>query len=348
MGYADTPPRTTNFELPDEHACVFGDTNTLTGVYTPDATQSETGRESPPCALYLTAGLLHHIGPSRLHVEMARALSMRGVAGFRFDLSGVGDSETGSLGGYFMERSVQEVMQCMNFLQTTYGHKRFILFGLCSGADDALATALQDRRVVGVALLNGYSYKAGWFKLHKVMAFYLPRLMSVSKVRNRLRGLTARISSRFAPEAEDANASSRPRAALDPDATDSMVSLLKSDLKVASGDVVSAEDQAALNALDDNYRYVPPQELMADNLNQLLGQNTDMLFVFTGSEYETYTYQGQLMAMFPTLKNSSLVTEKYIRQSDHAVILEEDRRLVIETVSDWLNVARFGRESSKG
>jgi len=273
---------------------------------------------------------------------------MRGVAGFRFDLSGVGDSETGSLGGYFMERSIQEVVQCMDFLQTTYGHKRFILFGLCSGADDALATALQDKRVVGVALLNGYSYKAGWFKLHKVIAFYLPRLMSVSKIRNRLRGFVAHINRRFAVVDKDADTASMSRAVPDSEAAGSMVSLLKPDLKVFSGNVVSAEDQAALNALDDDYRYVPPKELMAKNLNQLLRQNTDMLFVYTGSEYETYTYQGQLMAMFPTLKNSSLVTEKYIRQSDHSVILAEDRRLVIETVSDWLNVARFDRECMKG
>ena len=42
--------------------------------------------------IFVNAGLIHHIGPNRLHVLLARALGRQGVASLRIDLSGVGDS----------------------------------------------------------------------------------------------------------------------------------------------------------------------------------------------------------------------------------------------------------------
>lgn len=78
------------------------------------------------------------MGPSRLQLELAHALSDQGIAGLRFDLSGVGDSETSSLGGYPAERLVSEVRQAMDYLQHGKAHQRFVLLGLCCGADDAL------------------------------------------------------------------------------------------------------------------------------------------------------------------------------------------------------------------
>ena len=84
---------------PVESACAFGDQHQLIGVHT-----EPTGHyQGQPCAVFITAGLLHHVGPNRLHVELARQLARQGAPGLRFDLSGTGDSETSSLGGYFME-----------------------------------------------------------------------------------------------------------------------------------------------------------------------------------------------------------------------------------------------------
>ncbi|MFK7854481.1 MAG: alpha/beta fold hydrolase [Granulosicoccus sp.] len=282
---------------PLEDACAFGTDSILTGVYTP-ALNADT---SKPCALFLTAGLLHHVGPTRLHVELARALSLQGIAGLRFDLSGVGESETSSLGGYFMERSISEVTRAMDYLDEHYGHKRFVLIGLCSGADDALATAQRDERVVGLVLLNGYAYKAGWFFINRLLKFYLPRLFVWQKIRNRL--------SNFMRPANKA----------------------------------ALAERAALIELDDDYRYIPPQQETADALLSLSQAETDLLFVYTGSEHDDYTYKGQLFAMFPELRNSPNVSEQYLTEADHTLILKTDRQRVIRWVCEWFASARFNR-----
>jgi len=282
---------------PLEAAYSFGDGSALTGVYTPASIKNV----SEPCALFLTAGLLHHIGPTRLHVEMARKLSEQGVAGMRFDLSGAGDSETGSLGGYFMDRSVDEIKQAMDFLQERHGHRHFVLVGLCSGADDGLATAQQDERVAGLVLLNGYAYHAGWFRAYRALKFYLPRLFDWQKIKNRVTKLFVKESG------------------------------------------LTKKSRAALTELDDDFRYIPPQESTETVLTTLCELKTDLLFVYTGSEHEDYSYKGQLYAMFPNLRKNPHVTERYLQQADHTLLLQADRDIVTNWVCDWFARASFDR-----
>lgn len=282
---------------PLEQACAFGVNSTLTGVYTPALSTDS----SKPCALYLTAGLLHHVGPTRLHVELARALSDQDVAGLRFDLMGAGDSETSSLGGYFTDRSVSEVIQAMDFLEEHYGHTNFVLIGLCSGADDALATAQHDQCVVGLVLLNGYAYKAGRFLINRVLKFYIPRLFMWQKIRSRVSKL----------------------------------------IQGNSHEAVAVK--AALIELDDDYRYIPPQQQTADVLARLNDVKTDLLFVYTGSEHDVYTYKGQLFAMFPQLHQNLRITERYLKEADHTLILKTDRSTVISWVCKWFENAAFAR-----
>lgn len=293
-----------------ETACVFGSQCQLTGVFTEPLGDSH----EQPCALFLTAGLLHHIGPTRLHVELARSLAAQGVAGLRFDLSGAGDSEPSSLGGDFRERTIREVTEAMDYVQTHHGKQRFVLIGLCSGADDALVTAQQDPRVVGVALLNGYAYPAGQFKLHRLLKFYLPRLFMWQKLRNRattlLKGLI--------PGGKGAT--------------------------VTDTDSLSDEEKMAVMRLDDDYRYIPPQEETGRILERLCEVEADILFVYTGSEHDTYTYEGQLQAMFPDLSDNRHLQERYIKEADHTLILKEDREKVIRWIGEWFSHSSFSRK----
>jgi pimeloyl-ACP methyl ester carboxylesterase len=109
---------------------------------------------APPTVIFLNAGVLHRVGPHRLHVTLARLLAECGFPGLRIDLSGIGDSRP--LPGVltFRESSVVDARAAMDELSATAGVARFLLFGLCSGADNALATAREDERVVGLVLLD--------------------------------------------------------------------------------------------------------------------------------------------------------------------------------------------------
>lgn len=313
-----------------ETAVVFGEQCQLTGVYT----ASSAGSAEQPCALFLTAGLLHHIGPTRLYVELARSLSAQGVPGLRFDLSGAGDSEPSSLGGDFQERSVREVGEAMDHLQATYGHKRFVLLGLCSGADDALATSLQDPRVVGIVLLNGYAYPAGRFKWHLLLRFYLPRIFMWQKLRNRTVALANRVLKRRPVSQKTSQKSAQKSAQVS-----APVSAQKSTQAAVSDD-----EQAALIQLDNDYRYIPPQEQTAQMLARLCEAETDVMFMYTGSEYDTYTYEGQLAAMYPALSRNPHLSERYLPEADHTLVLKEDREKVVQWVGEWFRLSAFKRQ----
>jgi len=300
---------------PTEAAVSFGEHSQLVGVYTPAMQASECEL----CAIYITAGLLHHIGPTRLHVELSRDLSNHNVAGLRFDLSGIGDSETSSLGGYFTERSVAEVRSAMDFLQQRFEHKRFILIGLCSGADDALATAQVDSRVQGVVLLNGYAYPspAGKFKLYRFKEFYLPRLFMLHKWVNKLKRLVA-----------GGNKTSN-----------------LTDAAAVNPELVDASEKAAIQALDDDYRYIPPMAETGKIIQALSAAGVQLFFVYNGSEHDTYTYQGQLKDMFPELVGNDRVKEAYLKEADHTFIVKTDRDKLSTWLQEWFAEATFARRA---
>ncbi|HHO68021.1 MAG TPA: alpha/beta hydrolase, partial [Gammaproteobacteria bacterium] len=71
-----------------ERVVTFGPERNLVGVLT----QPDQVRPDLPVLVFLNAGLLHRVGPYRMHVDLARQLAARGYASLRFDLSGRGDS----------------------------------------------------------------------------------------------------------------------------------------------------------------------------------------------------------------------------------------------------------------
>jgi len=129
-----------------EHVLRFGQWNTLAGVVTEPATPA-AGESAPPDVLFLNSGLLHHVGPHRLHVQMARALASHGVRSLRFDVSGIGDSGLRRDRMGRDDAMVAETREAMDQLAAAHGTQRFVLFGICTGADQAVRTALADPRV---------------------------------------------------------------------------------------------------------------------------------------------------------------------------------------------------------
>lgn len=156
----------------NEKALLFGSTKSLAGVVTdpnPAAAHSLLG------VIILNAGVLHRVGPNRIHVRLARALAERGFVVLRFDLSGIGDSRRRDGSESFARAAVQEVQQAMDFLAESRGIERFVLFGICSGADNGLRVSHSDPRVAGAALIDGYNLPS----LGLLLQFYQARLLSV-------------------------------------------------------------------------------------------------------------------------------------------------------------------------
>lgn len=153
-----------------ETAHRFGDG--LVGV----VTHPPEGARSKVAVLLLNAGLTRHPGPFRLHVDLARTLAARGFPVLRFDQSGVGDSDVPVRSGN--DRRQHEVEAAMRLLAEQTGAMRFVLCGLCSGADDAFHVAATNPRVTGAILLDGVAYPTPGFWLRHAV----PRLLNFGKV----------------------------------------------------------------------------------------------------------------------------------------------------------------------
>jgi pimeloyl-ACP methyl ester carboxylesterase len=128
----------------------------------------------------LNAGILHHVGPSRLHVTLARALAAKGFTTLRFDFSGIGDSEPRRDGLHVDEAAVSEVREAMEFLSKKRGATRFVVGGICSGADGSFRAALADDRIVGLVQIDGYAYR----NLRYHLTRNLPRVLRLRSWRN--------------------------------------------------------------------------------------------------------------------------------------------------------------------
>jgi dienelactone hydrolase len=159
---------TLDAKVPDirEEAVVFGPEENLVGVLTRPA---EPGA-ALPAVICLNAGVIHRVGPHRMHVLLGRRLAARGFHAFRLDLSGIGDSRALSGTTAFRERAVADARAAMDMLAERVGAQRFVLFGLCSGADNGVAAALADERVVGLVLLDPYTYVTRRAQARKLLA----------------------------------------------------------------------------------------------------------------------------------------------------------------------------------
>jgi len=174
-----------------EAAQTFGRAQNLVGITRLARRVPEQSSETakPPCVVMLTAGMLHHVGPYRLHVDMAQGLAEAGVSSFRFDLSGIGESLPSGYVADSTQRAIDECRQALDFLSEQYGFETFVLFGLCSGADDAIQIALADRRVQGVVMLDGCGFRTTGFHVRRFFKRQLPNLLRKEKVAGKLKSL---------------------------------------------------------------------------------------------------------------------------------------------------------------
>jgi uncharacterized protein len=108
--------------------------------------------------LLLSPGVKMRVGPQRLYLQMTEALVRLGLTVFRFDFHGLGDSE-GRLPEELLRdvynhievgRYVDDTIDAMNWMQQTYGCRRFLLSGLCGGAITGLLAGERDPRVAGL------------------------------------------------------------------------------------------------------------------------------------------------------------------------------------------------------
>ena len=170
----------------NERVVRFGPGEGLVGILTEPGTGSAADL---PAVLLLNAGAVHRAGPCRLYVTISRRLADAGFAALRFDFSGVGDSMPRPDTLSFEHSSRSEIRAAIDHLARHRSLRRFVLLGLCAGADAAFFGALEDERIVGTVQLDPFAYRTPLFYWHH----YAPRVGSLAVWRRSLGNLRARI-----------------------------------------------------------------------------------------------------------------------------------------------------------
>ncbi|MAS10149.1 hypothetical protein J7355_03075 [Endozoicomonas sp. G2_2] len=143
---------------------VFGHESHLVGVL---CAPNADNRSERPGVLFLNAGLEHRVGPRGLSVAVARALANAGFASLRFDYAGTGESRKPRR-PLAADRAAELIAECAaaaELLRDRSGCRGVVLFGLCSGADDAHRVALADAGIEGMVQVDGHAAITAGFKM---------------------------------------------------------------------------------------------------------------------------------------------------------------------------------------
>jgi pimeloyl-ACP methyl ester carboxylesterase len=264
-----------------------------------------------PAVIFLTAGILHRIGPDRLYVRLARALAQEGALVLRLDFSGIGDSGAPAHPAniHRSEAEQRELTDCLDFLEKTEGADRFILMGLCSGGDNALLGMCRDDRVVGAVMLDPFAFRPFGYYLR----YYGPRILKPAVWWRSLTGRSPFLKLLFASL---------------------MKRLRRAPRSVGAGeDVPAGEPVAAGPALVDLTR--PTMEEMRKRLEQVIARSGRLLYVFTAGLEARYYYRNQFFDAFPGLDFKGQLELEYYADCDHTFTRQALQERLEERVLRW-------------
>ncbi|MDH3621648.1 MAG: alpha/beta hydrolase [Gammaproteobacteria bacterium] len=142
----------------EETPLTFGPGNRLFGVLSHSRDQAAATK---PALILLCGGATHRVSANRMYVPLARRLASDGSPVMRMDIAGIGDSlphDNYPANKPYTDKLTSDIDAAMNAVQALTGERRFILFGLCSGAYAAMQAAKQSERVTGLILANQLVY----------------------------------------------------------------------------------------------------------------------------------------------------------------------------------------------
>ena len=269
----------------------FGEFGNLTGISTVPDTVSKA-----EIVVLMNAGVVHKVGPFRLNVDIARELCKEGYIVFRFDLSGLGDSAKIKSNLNYYESTIKDFQYAFDFLSEHMQKNRFIVAGLCTGADNAHKIAVKDQRVVGVICLDGYGYPTSmyyWLRLKN-------RIGTPAKFVNTLiqRTLGLFIKKPILP--------------------------LRSEYFQTDLDV------------NDYVWNLPQKTDFIKDMQLLFSRSTHLLYVYSGGVSGYYLYKEQFHDVFKGYEFCNVVEVHHSPHADHTYKIRKDRMELLAIIKQWL------------
>lgn len=134
---------------------------TATGTVVGILSEPPGGPMGSTCGVLLNAGAMRRIGPNRTWVELGRRWAARGVPTLRMDLAGIGDAPGDDQryrrnAGLYSVDLIDQTRAVLDGAPAEGLPGRFVLAGLCSGANWALHAAVGDARAAATLMVNLY------------------------------------------------------------------------------------------------------------------------------------------------------------------------------------------------
>ena len=150
-------------------------------------------RGDRPAIVILNTGIIHRVGHHRMYVTLSRALAGCGYTVVRFDFSGIGDSPPAKDRMPPVAACLEQIRDVIDSIERSYHIERFVLIGLCSGADHAILHACHDARVVGLVLMDPTLPPTFRYYIHYVLQRlpYLRHWLSILTRRSGLKRMLA-------------------------------------------------------------------------------------------------------------------------------------------------------------
>jgi len=124
----------------------------------------------------VVGGPQYRVGSHRQFVHLARALAQSGIAVFRFDCRGMGDSEGEFPSFDAIDADIESAIDA--FMQQVPALQKVVIWGLCDGASAACFYAPNDTRVKGLVLVNPWVRTEQGAANAYIKHYYLSRILS--------------------------------------------------------------------------------------------------------------------------------------------------------------------------
>jgi hypothetical protein len=274
--------------------------------------EPDSGKQVRDVVVLLNSGTIHHIGPGRLYVSIARDTAAHGMGAVRIDLTGVGDSgvrEGEVVNAPYAASAALDVQAAVEYARRRFAGARVHLMGLCSGAYHGLKGAVAGADLTSVIMVNpltffwkpGMSLEYADFEVTKESNRYARSAATLSSWLKLLRGEVdlqnaARVlSKRFAARARD-----------------------------------SGRDLARLLGmkLDDD---------LASELARVARQGTDMYFVFSASDPGSAMLREQGGRIVSGLTRKGKLRVAIVDGADHTFTSHWNRDQLVELVMGHLD-----------
>jgi pimeloyl-ACP methyl ester carboxylesterase len=258
-------------------------------------------RPGAPHVVLVNAGIVHRVGPNRLYVDMARRLSALGFTVLRFDLSGLGDSDSPASGASLIGSAIEDVRRALDYLGRSRQATRFVLGGLCAGADYSLIAAFEDSRIVGAILIDPSVERTRRSRI----IHHLRRLRHLATWWQVMR-LAHPIWS-------------------------------KSLRRVRSLIVMRAAEAHSERHVD-GYLAAWSKPQVEQALQAVIDRGLSLMVVFTGGVNQQYNYREQLFDLMPDVNFGGQLQLDFMPDADHSISDGAGRAALLESLGKWVDV----------